>query len=275
MFLNVDQLEMQLDKEEFQEIGSMATFRVLKTQFQKFINSGVNERQMQTKKGKVDTSKALNASLFVTESCGTKFEKHDTSIRSGNDADAHDDAYIKLVYKEEPTYEMHTFYQRHCSEYHWTKDHLLEQVRRNPSKLVQIRRQRYTDPEMCMFALIVSTAEPKNIKEGMADHVWIKAMQDELHQFDKLQEYDEVEGIDFEESFESVARLEAVRIFVAYAAHKSFSIYQMDVKKAFLNGPLKEEVYVNQPDGFVNLDHPEKVYRLRKALYGLKQAHRA
>ncbi|GKB94853.1 retrovirus-related pol polyprotein from transposon TNT 1-94, partial [Tanacetum coccineum] len=82
-------------------------------------------------------------------------------------------------------------------------------------------------------------------------------------------------GIDFEESFALVALLEAVRIFVAYAAHKSFPINQMDVKTTFLNGPLKEEVYVAQPDGFVDLDHPEKVYRLRKALYGLKQAPRA
>ncbi|GJY57704.1 retrovirus-related pol polyprotein from transposon TNT 1-94 [Tanacetum coccineum] len=83
------------------------------------------------------------------------------------------------------------------------------------------------------------------------------------------------EGLDFKESFSLVARLEAVRIFVAYVAHKSFLIYQMDVKTTFLNGPLKEEVYVAQPDGFVDLDHPDKVYRLRKALYGLKQAPRA
>ncbi|GJY63828.1 retrovirus-related pol polyprotein from transposon TNT 1-94 [Tanacetum coccineum] len=87
--------------------------------------------------------------------------------------------------------------------------------------------------------------------------------------------YAQEEGIDFEESFAPVAHLEAVRIFIAYAAHKSFPIYQMDVKMAFLNGPLKEEVYVAQPDGFVDPDHPEKVYRLRKALYGLKQAPRA
>ncbi|GJZ59645.1 retrovirus-related pol polyprotein from transposon TNT 1-94 [Tanacetum coccineum] len=83
------------------------------------------------------------------------------------------------------------------------------------------------------------------------------------------------EGIDFEESFALVARLEAVRIFVAYDTHKSFPIYQMDMKMAFLNGPLKEEVYVAQPDGFVDPDHPDKVYRLRKALYGIKQAPRA
>nr|GEY07437.1 hypothetical protein [Tanacetum cinerariifolium] len=74
---------------------------------------------------------------------------------------------------------------------------------------------------------------------------------------------------------EMFARLETVWIFIAYAAYKSFPIYQMDVKTAFLDGPLKEEVYVAQPDGFVDPDHPEKVYRLMKALYGLKQAPKA
>ncbi|GKG10731.1 retrovirus-related pol polyprotein from transposon TNT 1-94, partial [Tanacetum coccineum] len=80
--------------------------------------------------------------------------------------------------------------------------------------------------------------------------------------------YAQEEGIDFEESFSHVTRLEAVQIFIAYDAHKSFSIYQMDVKMTFLNGPLKEEVYVPQPDGFVDPDSPEKVYHLRKALVG-------
>ncbi|GKF59441.1 retrovirus-related pol polyprotein from transposon TNT 1-94, partial [Tanacetum coccineum] len=87
--------------------------------------------------------------------------------------------------------------------------------------------------------------------------------------------YAQEEGIDFEKSFAHVARLEAVQIFVACAIHKSFPIYQMDMKTAFINGPLKEEVYVAQPEGFVDPDHPEKVYLLRKALYGLKQAPRA
>nr|GEW97638.1 hypothetical protein [Tanacetum cinerariifolium] len=108
------------------------------------------------------------------------------------------------------------------------------------------------DPEMCMYALTVSTAEPKNIKEAMADSAWIEAMQEELHQSNcnsnkarlVAKGYAREEGIDFEESFAPVARLEAVRIFIAYAAHKSFLIFQMDVKTAFLNGPLKEEVYV-------------------------------
>ncbi|GJT62282.1 gag-pol polyprotein [Tanacetum coccineum] len=82
--------------------------------------------------------------------------------------------------------------------------------------------------------------------------------------------YSQQEEIDFEESFAPVTRLEAVRLFLAYAAPKSFPIYQMDVNTAFLNGLLKEEIYVNQLDGFVDLHHPDKVYRLNKALYGLK-----
>nr|GEV73350.1 retrovirus-related Pol polyprotein from transposon TNT 1-94 [Tanacetum cinerariifolium] len=87
--------------------------------------------------------------------------------------------------------------------------------------------------------------------------------------------YSQVEGINFEESFALVARLKAVRIFIVYTTHKSFSIYHMDVKKAFLNGHLKEEVYVNQPDGFVDPHDPDKVYHFKKALYGFKEAQRA
>ncbi|GJZ11589.1 retrovirus-related pol polyprotein from transposon TNT 1-94 [Tanacetum coccineum] len=83
------------------------------------------------------------------------------------------------------------------------------------------------------------------------------------------------EGIDFEESFAPVARIEAIRIFIANVASKNMTIYQMDVKTAFLNGELNEEVYVGQPEGFVDSDHPAHVYRLKKALYGLKQTPRA
>ncbi|GKC85371.1 retrovirus-related pol polyprotein from transposon TNT 1-94 [Tanacetum coccineum] len=87
--------------------------------------------------------------------------------------------------------------------------------------------------------------------------------------------YKQEEGIDFEESFAFVARLEAVQMFIAYAAHKNITIIQMDVKTTFLNGPLKEEVYVSQPKGFINPEFLDHVYRLKKALYGLKQAPRA
>nr|GEV37413.1 copia protein [Tanacetum cinerariifolium] len=84
--------------------------------------------------------------------------------------------------------------------------------------------------------------------------------------------YRQEEGIDFEETFAPVVRLEAIRIFITYAAHKNMTVYQMDVKTVFLNGILREEVYVSQPDGFVDQDNPNHVYKLKKALYGLKQA---
>nr|GEV37597.1 retrovirus-related Pol polyprotein from transposon TNT 1-94 [Tanacetum cinerariifolium] len=210
---------------------------------------------------------------------------------------------------------MHTFYQRHPSEHRWMKDHPLEQVIRNPSQSVRTRHQLESDGEMCMFALTVSRTKPKNIKEAMADSAWIESMQEELHQYDRLDVWELVDRllykniinikwlwknkrdeentviqnksrlvakgyaqkkvVDFEESFAPVPRLEAVWLFIACAAHKSFTVYQLDVKTTFLCGPLKEEVYVNQPDGFVDPYHPDKVYRLKKALYGLKQAPRA
>nr|GFA32766.1 copia protein [Tanacetum cinerariifolium] len=180
---------------------------------------------------------------------------------------------------------MHTFYQRYPSEHRWMKDHPLEQVIGNPSQSVRTRRQLESDGEMCMFALTVSRTEPKNIKEAMVDSAWIESMQEELHQFDRLdvwelvdiplctnvfnmkwlwknkrdeentvirkksrlvaKGYAQKEGVDFDESFAPVARLEA------------------------------KELYVKQPDGFIDPYHPEKVYRLKKDLYGLKQATRA
>ncbi|GKC09318.1 retrovirus-related pol polyprotein from transposon TNT 1-94, partial [Tanacetum coccineum] len=87
--------------------------------------------------------------------------------------------------------------------------------------------------------------------------------------------YRQEEGIDFEESFSPVARIESIRIFLAYASHKNMVVFQIDVKTSFLNGILKEEVYVSQPEGFVNHDHPNHVLRLKKALYILKQAPHA
>nr|GEY92995.1 retrovirus-related Pol polyprotein from transposon TNT 1-94 [Tanacetum cinerariifolium] len=171
-------------------------------------------------------------------------------------------------------------------------DHPLEQVRGNPSRPVQTRRRLATDPEMCMYALTEELHQfdrlqvwelvDKPFGKSIIRLKWLwknKKDEDQTVIRNKarlvVKGYAQEEGINFEESIASVARLEAVQIFIAYAAHKSFPIYQMDVKTAFLNAPLKEEVYVAQPDGFVNPDHPEKVYRLRKALYGLKQSPRA
>nr|GFA59243.1 hypothetical protein [Tanacetum cinerariifolium] len=124
---------------------------------------------------------------------------------------------------------------------------------------VLTRNQLRSDGDMCMYALTVSTMEPKNVKEAMTDPAWIESMQEELLQFKRL----------------DVWVMEAIRIFLAYAAHKSFYVFQMDVKTAFLHGWFKEDVYVCQPEGFIDADHPSHVYKLKKALYGLKQAPRA
>jgi hypothetical protein len=87
--------------------------------------------------------------------------------------------------------------------------------------------------------------------------------------------YSKVEGLDFDETYAPVAKLESIRILLAYATYHSFKLYQMDVKSAILNGPIKEEVYVEQPPGFEDSEYPNHVYRLSKAIYGLKQAPRA
>ncbi|GJZ46951.1 retrovirus-related pol polyprotein from transposon TNT 1-94 [Tanacetum coccineum] len=130
-----------------------------------------------------------------------------------------------------------------------------------------------------------SPIEPKNYKDALSQACWIEAIQEELNAFKHLEiwelarlvacGYRREKGIDFEESFTPVARLDAIRIFLAYAAHMNIIVYQIDVKTTFLNDILHEEVYVSQQDGFVDQDNPNHVYKLKKDLYGLKQAPRA
>ncbi|GKC06580.1 retrovirus-related pol polyprotein from transposon TNT 1-94 [Tanacetum coccineum] len=131
----------------------------------------------------------------------------------------------------------------------------------------------------CYYDAFLTAVEPKTYKDALTQACWIEAMQEELNEFERLEVWELIprpdKGIDFEESFAPVARLEAIRIFLAFAAHMNMVVYQMDVKTAFLNGNLREEVYVSQPDGFVDKDNPNHVYKLKKALYGLKQAPRA
>ncbi|GJV56246.1 retrovirus-related pol polyprotein from transposon TNT 1-94 [Tanacetum coccineum] len=165
----------------------------------------------------------------------------------------------------------------------WSKDHPMENIIGNPSRPVSTRKQLATDALWCFYNSVLSKVKPKNFKTAVNEDCWFEAIQEEIHEFDRLQNkarlvakgYRQEEGIDFEESFAPVSRIEANRIFIANATNKNMTIYQMDVKTAFLNGELNEEVNVSQPEGFVDPDHPTHVYRLKKALYGLKQAPRA
>ncbi|GJX60399.1 ribonuclease H-like domain-containing protein [Tanacetum coccineum] len=173
----------------------------------------------------------------------------------------------------------------------------------------------HQDLHTCLFVCFLSQEEPKRISQALRDPAWVEAMQEELLQFklqkvwilvdlpkghraigtkwvyrnkkDKrgivirnkarlvAQGHTQEEGIDYDEVFAPVARIEAIRIFLAYASYMGFMVYQMDVKSAFLYGQIEEEVYVCQPPGFEDPDHPDKVYKVVKALYGLHQAPRA
>ncbi|GJZ09548.1 retrovirus-related pol polyprotein from transposon TNT 1-94 [Tanacetum coccineum] len=125
----------------------------------------------------------------------------------------------------------------------------------DPSRSVSIRKQLKTDAMWCYFDAFLTSVEPKNFKQEMIKPSWIDAMQEEIHEFERLQE-----------SFAPVARIKAIRIFVANAGNKNMTIFQMDVKKDFLNGKLKEEVYVSQPEEFVDQEYSSHVYKLKKAL---------
>ncbi|GJS66906.1 putative ribonuclease H-like domain-containing protein [Tanacetum coccineum] len=166
------------------------------------------------------------------------------------------------------------------------------------SHIQKQQRNNHKDQQHCLFACFLSQEEPKKIVEALQDDSWVQAMQEELLQF-KLQQwvyrnkrdergvvvrnkarlvaqgYTQEEGIDYDEVFAPVARIEAIRLFLAFASFMGFIVYQMDVKSAFLYGTIDEEVYVSQPPGFVDPDHPTKVYKVVKALYGLHQAPRA
>nr|GEW43263.1 retrovirus-related Pol polyprotein from transposon TNT 1-94 [Tanacetum cinerariifolium] len=166
-------------------------------------------------------------------------------------------------------------------------EHQIEQVISEPSKPVQTRNKLRIVAELCMYALTFKhlvvwelVPLPKGMHAIKVKWLWKNKIDAEniiIRNKSRLiaKGYIQQKGIYFEESFSLVARLEVVRLFVAYAAHKNFTIYQMDVKTAFLNGLLKEEVFETHLDGLIDLVFPSHVYRLKKALYDLKQAPQA
>ncbi|GJY19421.1 retrovirus-related pol polyprotein from transposon TNT 1-94 [Tanacetum coccineum] len=175
------------------------------------------------------------------------------------------------------------------------KESSFRNVISNPSRPISTRRQLEIDAMWCFFDAFLTSVKLKNYKEALLESSWIDAMQEEIYEFERLQVlklvpcpnyliiinlkwtfkvkqdkfggvlkikarlvakgYRQEEGIDFKESFAPVARIEAIRIFIANVAHKNMTVYQMDAKTAFLNRELREEVYVNQPEGFVDPDH--------------------
>ncbi|GJU54236.1 retrovirus-related pol polyprotein from transposon TNT 1-94 [Tanacetum coccineum] len=192
-----------------------------------------------------------------------------------------------------------------------SKNHPLDQVIGNLNqRTLRSQAQNYSN-----FFCFISTIEPKDVKEALKDESWVVAMKEELNQFvandvwelvplpisqlvigtkwvfrNKLDEngivsknkarlvaqrYNQQEGIGYDETYAPVARLESIRILLATACANDFKLYQMDVKSAFLNGFINEEVYVAQPPGFIDFQKPNHVYKLKKALYGLKQASKA
>ncbi|KAJ9557063.1 hypothetical protein OSB04_011677 [Centaurea solstitialis] len=205
-------------------------------------------------------------------------------------------------------------YVTHPHTRRWTKDHPPSQIIGSPSQPVTTRSAKHTE-NLILFGGFLSDFEPSDVWQALTDPDWVIAMQDELAEFERnkvwrlverpwgktiiglkwilrnktdennliirnkarlvAKGYRQQEGIDYDETYAPVARIEAIRIFLAYAAHKNMTVYQMDVKCAFLNGVLQEEVYVEQPEGFVDSRFPNHVYILDKALYGLKQAPRA
>ncbi|GKD85939.1 retrovirus-related pol polyprotein from transposon TNT 1-94 [Tanacetum coccineum] len=158
----------------------------------------------------------------------------------------------------------------------WTKDHPLDNIIGELGKPVSTRLQLHKQALFCYHDAFLTSVEPKNYKDALTQACWIEAMQEELNEFERLEVWelvprpDKVMVITLKMDLQ-VARLDAIRIFLAYAAYMNMIIYQMDVKKAFLNDILREEVYVIQLDGFVDQDNPNHVYKLKNALYGLKQ----
>lgn len=196
--------------------------------------------------------------------------------------------------------------------YKYQSSHPIENIITDPTSGIKTRSSL---KNLCTFDAFLSLIKPKTVAEALQDADWVNAMQDELNQFERsqvwhlvsspldksvigtkwvfknkldedgtvtrnkarlvVQGYSQEEGVDYDETFVPVANLEAIRLLIAFAAYMEFTFHQMDVKSDFLNGYLKEEVFVKQPPGFESKDSPDHVHKLDKILYGLKQAPKA
>ncbi|GKC78294.1 retrovirus-related pol polyprotein from transposon TNT 1-94 [Tanacetum coccineum] len=193
----------------------------------------------------LSTSQTSQESPSHVISQGIEEDDHDIKVAHMNDNSGNRNTIPEPSSEESSSQNVHSINQPSEHIYKWTKDHPIENVIGNPSRSI----------------LKVKLDELGGVLKNKARLV--------------ARGYRQEEGIDFKESFSPVARLEVVRIFIAFDAHMNMVVYQMDVKTSFLNGIIREEVYVSQPDGFVDGENPNHVYKLRKSLYGLKQALRA
>ncbi|GJW58666.1 retrovirus-related pol polyprotein from transposon TNT 1-94 [Tanacetum coccineum] len=169
----------------------------------------------------------------------------------------------------------HVLQDRWSREKHINLVNILGEPQAGVTTRSRIRDFEAASAHECIYVNFLFEIEPKKLIEALEEKGWIIAMQEELNQFERNKVWTPVpvpyeEGIDYDETFAPVARLEAIRIFLTYVAYMGFIVYQMDVKSAFLNGKISEEAYVQQPHGFESIEFPNHVCKLDKALYGLK-----
>nr|GEY71644.1 hypothetical protein [Tanacetum cinerariifolium] len=197
-------------------------------------------------------------------------DNHDLGIAHMNN-----DSFFGILIPEAPSGQssltdiihriMHPDHQISEHNSKWTKDHPLKNIIGQLARPVSTRLQLHGQALFCYYDAFLTSVEPKTYKDALTQSCWIEAMQEELNEFEHLGNkarlvacsYRQEEGIDFEESFAPVARLGAIRIFLAYVARMNMVVYQMDVKTTFLNVNMREEVYVSQSDGFVDPDNPQ------------------
>ncbi|KAI3669454.1 hypothetical protein L6452_40690 [Arctium lappa] len=235
-------------------------------------------------------------------------ENKESEVAAENTSVELNDSNLEAGLNEEPSH--NTRVQKNHPPQLVIRDISSPMMTRHQSRLQEMQDQQHT-----VLSCFLSQLEPKKAHDAMKESSWIEAMQKELLQFKLqdvwdlvdlpkgqraistkwifrnkrdergivirnkarlvAQGYTQEEGIDYEEVFAPVARIEAIRLFLPYASYMNFKVYQMDVKSAFLYGSIEEEVYVCQPPGFENPNYPDRVYKLKKALYGLHQAPKA